>query len=381
MADRCGAADRLCANLFLKKTHVFRKNHMRKLLTLSLFFALNVCSSSVFAQKGTFAETKQLQGPQNPRIGFIIHGGAGTITRASMSPEREKEYRAKIEEVLMAGYKALQEGKSSLDAVEIAIRMMEDSPLFNAGKGAVFNHEGKNELDSSIMDGKTLMAGAVAGLHHVKNPITLARAVMEKSPHVMMVGDGAEQFAKEQNIELVDEKYFWSQRRWDDLQRVLKEEKEKAEGKKISMNYAQLPVNKFGTVGAVALDKNGNIAAGTSTGGMTNKRYGRVGDSPIIGAGTYANNNSCGVSGTGTGEYFIRLSVARDICSLMEYRALPIQQAADTVIKQKLQNLGGDGGIIAMDKYGNMAISFNTEGMYRAYINSEGKPVIEIYKD
>ena len=381
MADRCGAADRLCANLFLKKTHVFRKNHMRKLLTLSLFFALNVCSSSVFAQKGTFAETKQLQGPQNPRIGFIIHGGAGTITRASMSPEREKEYRAKIEEVLMAGYKALQEGKSSLDAVEIAIRMMEDSPLFNAGKGAVFNHEGKNELDSSIMDGKTLMAGAVAGLHHVKNPITLARAVMEKSPHVMMVGDGAEQFAKEQNIELVDEKYFWTQRRWDDLQRVLKEEKEKAEGKKISMNYAQLPVNKFGTVGAVALDKNGNIAAGTSTGGMTNKRYGRVGDSPIIGAGTYANNNSCGVSGTGTGEYFIRLSVARDICSLMEYRALPIQQAADTVIKQKLQNLGGDGGIIAMDKYGNMAISFNTEGMYRAYINSEGKPVIEIYKD
>ena len=381
MADRCGAADRLCANLLLKKTHIFRKNHMRKLLTLSLFFALNVCSSSVFAQKGTFAETKQLQGPQNPRIGFIIHGGAGTITRASMSPEREKEYRAKIEEVLMAGYKALQEGKSSLDAVEIAIRMMEDSPLFNAGKGAVFNHEGKNELDSSIMDGKTLMAGAVAGLHHVKNPITLARAVMEKSPHVMMVGDGAEQFAKEQNIELVDEKYFWTQRRWDDLQRVLKEEKEKAEGKKVSMNYAQLPVNKFGTVGAVALDKNGNIAAGTSTGGMTNKRYGRVGDSPIIGAGTYANNNSCGVSGTGTGEYFIRLSVARDICSLMEYRALPIQQAADTVIKQKLQNLGGDGGIIAMDKYGNMAISFNTEGMYRAYINSEGKPVIEIYKD
>jgi beta-aspartyl-peptidase (threonine type) len=281
----------------------------------------------------------------------------------------------------MAGYKALQDGRSSIDAVEIAIRILEDSPLFNAGKGAVFNHDGKNELDSSIMDGKTLMAGAVAGLHHVKNPITLARAVMEKSPHVMMVGDGAEQFAKQQNIELVSEKYFWTQERWDALQKVLREEKEKSQGKKVSMNYAKLPMNKFGTVGAVALDKNGNIAAGTSTGGMTNKRYGRVGDSPIIGAGTYANNNTCGVSATGSGEYFIRLGVARDISALMEYRALPIQQAADMVIKQKLQNLGGDGGIIAMDKFGNMAISFNSEGMYRAYIDREGKPVVEIYKD
>jgi beta-aspartyl-peptidase (threonine type) len=348
---------------------------------LTIFVILALCSFSVVAQKATYPTMKQLQGPQNPRLGFIIHGGAGTITRASMTPEQEKEYRAKLEEVLMAGYKALQEGKSSLDAVEIAIRMMENSPLFNAGKGAVFNHEGKNELDSSIMDGKTLMAGAVAGLHHVKNPITLARAVMEKSPHVMMVGDGAEQFAKEQKIELVDEKYFWTQRHWDDLQEVLKEEKAKAEGKKVATNYSTLPVNKFGTVGAVALDKNGNIAAGTSTGGMTNKRYGRVGDSPIIGAGTYANNNSCGVSATGSGEYFIRLGVARDICSLMEYRAMPVQQAADMVIKQKLQNLGGDGGIIAMDKFGNMAISFNSEGMYRAYVNSDGKPVVEIYKD
>src|SRR5690606_29622411 len=213
-------------------------------------------------------------------------------------------------------------------AVEIAIRMMEDDPLFNAGKGAVFTADGKNELDASIMNGKDLSAGAVAGLHHVKNPITLARAVMEKSPHVMMAGDGAEKFAKEQGIELVDEKYFFTQSRWDALQRVKKEEEDKKKKDAPKPSYAEMPAsrepqNRFGTVGAVALDKYGNIAAGTSTGGMTNKMYGRVGDTPIIGAGTYANNATCGVSGTGWGEYFIRLGVARDISSLMEYRAMP----------------------------------------------------------
>jgi beta-aspartyl-peptidase (threonine type) len=316
----------------------------------------------------------------------MIHGGAGVIRKGSLSAEKEKAYRAKLEEALLAGYKALQDGKSGLDAVETAIKMLEDSPLFNAGKGAVFTADGKNELDAAVMDGKTLKAGAVAGLHHVKNPIVLARAVMEKSPHVMMIGEGAEKFAKEMNIELVPEKYFWTQERWDSLQKIIKEEKEKAkaekEGKKVSQNSLRLePANKFGTVGAVALDKNGNLAAGTSTGGMTYKKYGRVGDVPIIGAGTYANNDSCAVSATGWGEFFIRLGVARDISALMEYRALPVQQAADTVIHQKLQNLGGDGGIIAIDKFGNMAISFNSEGMYRAYINGEGKPVVEIYKD
>ena len=336
------------------------------------------------AQKGSFSEIKQLQGPQNPRLGFIIHGGAGVIKKGTIPPEREREYRAKLEEALLAGYKALQAGRSSLDAVEIAIRILEDSPLFNAGKGAVFTADGKNELDASIMNGKTLAAGAVAGLHHVKNPITLARAVMEKSPHVMMIGDGAEKFAKEQGIELVDAKYFWTQPRWDSLQRILQQEKEKAappKPKGTSQNLAELPYNKFGTVGAVALDKNGDMAAGTSTGGMTNKKYGRVGDAPIIGAGTYANNESCAVSATGWGEFFIRLGVARDICAMMEYRALPIQNAADAVIKQKLQKLGGDGGVIGLDKFGNIAISFNSEGMYRAYINSDGKPVVEIYKD
>jgi len=238
-------------------------------------------------------------------------------------------------------------------------------------------------MEATIMDGKTLKAGGVAGLHHVKNPITLARAVMEKSPHVLMFGDGAEQFAKEQSVELVDEKYFWTQRRWDDLQRIKQKEKEqKEQPKKASERngYSEKVEQVFGTVGAVALDKFGNIAAGTSTGGMDNKKYGRVGDSPIIGAGTYANNETCGVSATGWGEFFIRVGVARDISALMEYQALTVQDAADRTLK-KVKTLGGDGGVIAMDKFGDMAISFNSEGMYRAYINSEGKPVVEIYKD
>lgn len=366
---------------------------MKRLLSFVLL--LNVFGSYLGAQKGSFGDIKQLQGPQNPRLGFVIHGGAGVITKGSLTPEKEKEFRAKLEEAVLAGYKALQAGKTSVDAVEIAIRIMEDSPLFNAGKGAVFTHDGKNELDASIMDGKTLGAGSVAGLRRVKNPITLARAVMEKSEHVMMIGEGAEKFAAEQKIELVDPKYFWTQHRWDALQQILKEENEKkikAKGQKekakidgdessVSSQRSEVekPSNRFGTVGAVALDKNGNLAAGTSTGGMTNKKYGRVGDAPIIGAGTYANDQTCAVSATGWGEYFIRLGVARDISSQMEYRAMPIQQAVDLVIKQKLQKLGGDGGVIAIDKFGNIGISFNSEGMYRAYINADGKPVVEIY--
>lgn len=351
---------------------------MKRLFALVLVVVALVPSFAI-AQKGGFAETKQLQSPQTPRLGFILHGGAGTITKGSMTPEKEKEFRDALTAAVTAGYKALQDGKSSLDAIEIAIRMMEDSPLFNAGKGAVFTNDGRNELDASIMFGKTQAAGAVAGLHKVKNPITLARAVMEKSPHVMMAGDGAEKFALMQKIELVDEKYFWTQHRWDALQQVLKEEKEKEKKPGTVSLASKEPQNRFGTVGAVALDKNGDISAGTSTGGMTNKRYGRVGDAPIIGAGTYANNDTCGVSATGWGELFIRVGVARDIAAMMEYRGLPIQQAADMVMK-KVEKLGGDGGVVAMDKFGNMAISFNSEGMYRAYIDINGKPVVEIYK-
>jgi beta-aspartyl-peptidase (threonine type) len=371
---------------------------MKKLFSCLFIFILLFAPLQIAAQKSGFPGTKQLQSPQNPRLGFVIHGGAGVIRRGDLSPEKEAEYRKKLEEAVVAGYKALQEGKTSIDAVQIAINIMEDSPLFNAGRGAVFNHDGVNELDASIMDGKNLAAGAVAGVHRVKNPINLARAVMEKSPHVMMVGDGAEKFAEQEKIELVDPKYFFTQNRFDALQKILKEEKEKQEQEKQTpkpklqssngenqsleqMTETQrLAVNKFGTVGAVALDKDGNLAAGTSTGGMTNKRFGRVGDAPIIGAGTYANNDSCAVSATGWGEFFIRLGVARDISALLEYRALPIQQAVDMEMN-KVKTLGGDGGVIAMDKFGNIGISFNSEGMYRAYINSNGKPVVEIYKN
>lgn len=357
---------------------------MKKYFSVVLVFCLLVMPLTSFGQRRTYEELKQLQSPQNPRLGFMIHGGAGVAPKGTLTAEKERELRSKLEEAVVAGYKALQAGKSSLDAVETAIRILEDSPLFNAGKGAVFTHDGTNELDASIMSGKMFAAGAVAGLRHIKNPISLARAVMEKSEHVMMVGEGAEKFAREQLLEIVDAKYFWTQHRWDALQKILKEEKEKAAkpaGKTVrtSMPTAQLPENRFGTVGAVALDKNGDLAAGTSTGGMTNKKYGRVGDAPIIGAGTYANNNTCGVSATGWGEFFIRLGVARDVCALMEYQAVTVQVAADRVIKTKLQNLGGDGGVIAMDRNGNMAMSFNSEGMYRAYIAMDGKPVVEIY--
>lgn len=365
---------------------------MKRLLSLSLVAVLLLSAVvPAWAQKIVGMEIKQLQSPQNPRIGIVIHGGAGVITKGSLTPEKEAAYKAKLEEAALAGYKALQDGKTSLDAVEIVVKILEDSPLFNAGKGAVFTNDGKNELDASIMDGKTLKAGAVAGLHHIKNPISLARMVMEKSPHVMMAGDGAEIFARQNGMELVPQKYFFTQERWDSLQRIKAEEKKKAEaekqGKKIALVELNKPANRHGTVGAVALDKNGNLAAATSTGGMTNKRFGRIGDAPIIGAGTYANNNTCAVSATGWGEYFIRLGVARDISALMEYQGQPIQNAVDAVIQRKLPELGktdnelADGGVIAIDKFGNIGISFNSEGMYRAYINSDGKPVVQIYKD
>ena len=359
-------------------------NMPNKILSLIFIFAALWSPTLTQAQKSGFPSMKQLQSPQNPRLGFVIHGGAGVILKGSLTPEKELEYRKKLEEAVVAGYKALQAGKTSLDAVEIAIRILEDSPLFNAGKGAVFNHDGVNELDAAIMNGADLSAGAIAGVHRVKNPITLARAVMEKSSNVLLVGDGAEKFAAEQNVELVDPKYFFTPERYDALRKILDQEKPIQSPKpkvqsQTSPLESTLPANRYGTVGAVALDKNGNLAAGTSTGGLTNKRFGRVGDVPIIGAGTFADNETCAVSATGTGEYFIRLGVARDIATQMAYRAFPVQQAADASLA-KVKTLGGDGGVIALDKFGNIGISFNSEGMYRAYINSEGKSVVEIYK-
>lgn len=304
---------------------------------------------------------------------LVIHGGAGVV-RADMTPADEKAVRAVLELALRKGHEQLAAGKPALEAVTAAITVLEDDPHFNAGKGAVFTHDGKNELDSSLMDGATLKAGAVAGVHTVRNPILLARAVMEKSEHVMMVGEGAEIFAKEQGVTLVDPSYFRTEKRWQQLQKALKEE---ASGQA----HTDLETAKhFGTVGAVALDSQGHLAAGTSTGGMTNKRYGRVGDSPIIGAGTYA-NATCAVSGTGWGEFYIRASAAHDICSRMAYLKETPQQAGEVVINQVIPRLGGDGGAIVLGADGAIGMPFNTEGMYRGWIGADGVPHVALYSN
>ena len=311
------------------------------------------------------------------RYVLVIHGGAGTILKKNMTPEKEAAYAAGLEAALKAGYNVLKAGGTSLDAVEAAVRIMEDNPLFNAGKGAVFTHDGRNELDASIMDGKTGAAGAVAGVRTIKNPVTLARAVMEKSEHVMMAGRGAEQFAAEVGVEIADTAYFRTEERWRGLQRALQQDSMKA---RLDHSFA-LPRHhdeKFGTVGCVALDKNGNLAAATSTGGMTNKKYGRIGDSPIIGAGTYASNSTVAVSCTGWGEFYIRNVVAYDLSALMAYKGLSVKAAGDAVIK-KVGEMGGDGGLIALDKNGHMAMPFNTEGMYRGAVTRDGKFEILIY--
>ena len=294
---------------------------------------------------------------------LVIHGGAGVV-KSAITPEREKAVRATLEKALEAGYKVLDKGGTSLDAVQAAISLMEDSGTFNAGKGAVFNHDGKNELDASLMDGATLRAGAVANVHTVRNPILLARAVMEKSPHVMLVGEGAEIFAKSVGMEPVPPSYFYTEMRWKELQEALEEEK----------------AGKHGTVGAVALDKAGHLAAGTSTGGITNKRYGRVGDSPIIGAGTYADSH-CAVSATGWGEFYIRATAAHDICARMEYAKTPLADAANTVVMEIVPKLGGDGGVIAIDDKGDIAMPYNTEGMFRGTIDKDGHVHTWIFKD
>jgi len=316
---------------------------------------------------------------------LVIHGGAGTILKKNMTDEKEAAYRAKMEEALRAGQKILSSGGSSLDAVIATIQVMEDSPLFNAGKGAVFTHEGRNEMDASIMDGRDLNAGAVAGVMRIKSPIALAREVMENSAHVMLTGKGAEEFAGTRGISLMDPSYFATEKRRKQLESAIAKEKgtvlDHDGDNKTSMYDDPIdPENKYGTVGAVALDKHGNIAAGTSTGGMTNKRWNRIGDAPIIGAGTYADNNSCGVSATGHGEYFIRASVAYAICAMMEFKGVSLKEAADAVVMKKLVKMGGSGGIVSLDKDGNIAMTFNSEGMYRGYIKGDSDPVTAIYK-
>jgi len=348
---------------------------MRKFFLIFSIFILNKSFAQVTPQK------------LSNKYVLVIHGGAGTIVKSQMSPERENAYKAALDKALQTGNAILKSGGTALDAVEATVRSMEDDPLFNAGKGAVFTNEGKNELDAAIMNGKTLEAGSVAGVTIIRNPITAARAVMEESPHVMMTGAGAEKFAKQQGLEIVDPSYFYTEERWKSLQKAKQQD-----SLKMYLDHADTTNRgmlkqwenkdyKYGTVGAVALDRYGNLAAATSTGGMTNKKFGRVGDAPIIGAGTYANNNTVAISGTGWGEYFIRLVMAKSISDMMEFGKMKLNVAADEMVMKKLPALGGDGGLIAVDKQGNIAMPFCTEGMYRGYIKNTGEKVIKIYKE
>jgi len=306
-----------------------------------------------------------------PQWAIVVHGGAGFIKTDDFTDEKEAAYHQKLEEALLEGGKILESGGSALEAVEAAIIILEDSPLFNAAKGAVFNADGKNELDASVMDGQTLNAGAVVNVKRIKNPISAAIKVMESSPHVMLISDGAEEFAALNGLQMVDPSYFFTDERWQSLQNAKEREQQKQADE----------TSKSGTVGCVALDKSGNIAAGTSTGGMTNKKYGRVGDSPVIGAGTYADNQCCGVSATGHGEYFIRHVVAYDIAARVKYAGQSIDDAAGDIINRKLKQMKVNGGVIVLDKNGEISMPFNTAGMFRGFLYPNQKPQTFIFPD
>ena len=351
------------------------------LLSLSLFLA---CNSSEEKERDEAVSEEELNTETTDNFGIVIHGGAGTILKENMTDSLEKAYKDKLEEAIRVGHEILANGGTATEAVQRTINIMEDSPLFNAGKGAVFTNAETNELDASIMDGKTLNAGAVAGVTTVKNQINLAWEVMENSEHVMMAGKGAELFAEERGVEIVDPEYFYTENRFQSLKRLKNSESEETEldhDQSAAFVDPFIKDSKYGTVGCVALDKDGNLAAGTSTGGMTNKKWGRIGDAPIIGAGTYANNKTCAVSATGWGEFFIRGVVAHDISALMEYKRLSLKDAAQEVIQNKNPDLGGNGGIIAIDFQGNIAMEFNTAGMYRAHMNKDGDLKIGIYAE
>ena len=315
-----------------------------------------------------------------PPIAIVIHGGAGVIESSKMSPERAASYRAGLAAALDTGYDVLARGGTSLDAVMAAVRVMEDDPQFNAGRGAVLNHEGDAELDAAIMDGSGPRAGAVAGVRHVRNPIELARLVMDKSPHVLLVADGAEEFALEQGMALVPRGYFRTAAREQELENARRAEAAPT-GKPTTLIAVPGGEYSMGTVGAVALDRAGNLAAATSTGGLTNKHRGRIGDTPLIGAGTYASNESCAVSGTGQGEYYIRQVVAYDVCALVQYRHMTLAQAVHEVVQVKLRRTGGEGGVIALDRGGNIAMDFNSAGMFRGARDSRGRRDIAMYRD
>ena len=338
---------------------------MRKLYILSFLVSIILFGCSINQER------------DNIKFGIVIHGGAGTILKKNMSNEMELMYLDQLEQAVKIGYDIIKKNGDGKKAVEKTINFLEDSPLFNAGKGAVLTSDGTVELDASFMDGESLNAGAVASVKFIKNPISAAIKVMSDSPHVMLSGRGADNFAKEQGLEIVDQNYFITKRRKRSLEKI--KDIEKAE--KVSDNYHEELINsKIGTVGCVVLDKKGNLYAGTSTGGMTNKKFNRIGDVPIIGAGTYANNKTCAVSATGWGEFFIRNVVAHDISALMEYKGMTVEDASKEVIHKKVAKLGGDGGVIAIDKNGNIAMEMNTSGMYRAHIDSDGKITVKIYK-
>ncbi len=317
--------------------------------------------------------------PKEIPFALVIHGGAGTIKKEFMTPEKEEAYTKKLQEALDTGYKILENGGTAIEAVQRTINIMEDSPLFNAGKGAVFNSLGKQEMDASIMDGKTLNAGAVAGVSHIKNPINAAILVKDSTKHILLSGKGAEDFAQQYNLQFEDESYFYTDKRYQQLQKAQKKEKVLLDHTAFD-NAELIDDHQYGTVGCVALDKDQNIAAGTSTGGMTNKKFGRIGDSPIIGAGNYANNKTCGVSCTGTGEFFMRTLAAHEVSNLMMYKNYDLKEALKQVIHVAIDSLGGSGGMIALDKNANIAWDFNTAGMYRGFKKSTGENIVEIYK-
>lgn len=352
----------------------------KALFLLSLVFFISCDDSNQRKQEKQKQETESSsENDSIQNFGIVIHGGAGTILKENMSDSLEQAYRKKLEEAIRTGHEILSNGGTAIEAVQRTINVMEDSPLFNSAKGAVFTNEGKNELDASIMNGKTLNAGAIAGVTNVKNPINLAYEVMENSEHVLLSGKGAEQFAQEQGLEIVEPEYFYTENRYRAMEKA--RQRDEDPGNKTAFYDPFIKDEKFGTVGCAALDKNGNLAAGTSTGGMSNKKYNRIGDSPIIGAGTYANNKTCAISSTGWGEYFIRGVVAYDISAMMEYKGVSLKEATREVIQKKLPALGGDGGIIAIDHQGNVSMEFNTAGMYRASMNKDGKLVMGIYEN
>ncbi len=339
---------------------------MKTLILLGYFWSLALMP----IQRAVAAEPQK-----SPSFALAIHGGVGVLSRKEMTPEREAACRAALAEALRAGQAVLQSNGTSLDAVVAAIKVLEDSPLFNAGKGAVLNSEGVAELDASLMDGATRKAGAVGVAKRIKNPIEAARLVMDRTPHVLLVGEGADAFARQQGLKRMPSSYFITERRQKQLEDVQRQEKSKRHAGAARSSVA----DRVGTVGAVALDRHGNLAAGTSTGGRVNKRPGRVGDSPLIGAGTFADNATCAVSGTGHGEFFIRAVAAYDIAALMEYKHASLKDAAETVVMKKLVAMKAEGGVIALDRQGNIAMPFNTESMYRGSIREGGQPDIAIY--